>query len=84
MPADFLQSGHAIHDIHCQAVTIDIVVDGEFERGIDVALLFVSTHMDVVMVRPPISQAVDELRITVKVEHDRFVDREQGIEVAVG
>ena len=36
------------------------------------------------MVRAPVSQAVNEPRIAMKVEDDRFVAGEQAVEVAIG
>ena len=36
VPADFLQSGHSVDDIHGQAEAVDVVVNGQFQRGIDV------------------------------------------------
>ena len=84
MAADLLQPRHAIHYIHSQAEAVNVVVDGEFQRRIDVALLLVSAHMNVVVIRAPISQPMNELRISVEIEDDRLVDREKGIEIAVG
>ncbi len=78
-----LQPGHAVHHIHGQAEAVNVVVDRQFQRRIECFLFSLYPAADVGMIRAPVRQAVNQLRIAVKVEHDWLVDREQGIELAV-
>src|ERR1700756_16396 len=81
--ADSLQPGDAVHDIHGEAEAVDIVVDRQFQRRVDASFLLVSTHVDVGMIGAPISQAVNQLRVAMEVEHDRFIHREERIEFTI-
>ena len=83
-PPIFCSLRHADHHIHGQAEAVDVVIDGEFQRRINASLLFVAAHMHVVVVRAPIGQPVNQLRIAVKIEDDRLVDREERIEIPIG
>ena len=58
--ADRAQARNAVNDIDSQVKAIDLVEDGKLQRGIDIALLLVSPHMNVVMVPAPIAELVDE------------------------
>src|SRR5437667_8203594 len=78
-----LQGRHPIDDVDGQAEAVDLVLDGQVERGVDVALLLVAPHVEILVVRGSIGQAVDEPAIAVEVEDDRPVGGEQAVEVAV-
>jgi hypothetical protein len=80
---DSLQLGRAIDGIDSEAEPIDLIVDRQFHRRIDVALLFVTAHVEILMVGAAVGQAVNQSRIAVEIENHRAVHREQGIEVAV-
>src|SRR5579871_842839 len=83
MSSNFLQAWHAVHDVHREAEAVRIVVNGEFERGIDISLLFVAANMDVVMICAAVGESMDQLRVPVKIEHDGFIDCEERIEIAI-
>lgn len=81
--ANLLQPGHAIYDVHCQTETISVVIDREFQRSVNVALFLVAADVNVVMIRAPVGEAMDELWIAMEVEHHGLVDSEQRIKVAI-
>src|SRR5579864_7386404 len=81
--SDSLQLRNSIDDVHSEAETVDVVVDRQFQRRVDASFLLVSTHVDIGEIRAPVSQAVNQLRVAVEVEHDRFIDREERIEFTV-
>src|SRR5271155_265875 len=83
MRADGAEARDAVDDINRQVKAIDLVKNGELERRVDVAFLFVSPHMKVVMIPAAVAELVDECRVGVEVEDDRLVDSEKRIEVAV-
>src|SRR5579872_4527064 len=71
--AGFLQTWNAVNDVDCQVETIDLILDREFERSIDIALLLVPTHVNIDVVRPAIRELVNQPRIAVEVEDHRLV-----------
>src|SRR5215831_20751786 len=62
---------------------VKVVEHAHVERRRGGALLFVATHMDVVVTPSPVGQAVNERWVTVKGEDDGLVRREQLVEIAV-
>ena len=82
VPPDVLQLGYAIDGVDGQAEAIDLVVYRQFHRSVDVALLLVAANMDI-FVPAGVSQAVNQVGISVEIEDDRLVYRKQGIEVAI-
>ncbi len=82
--ADGAQARNAIDDVDRQIEAIDLIEDREFERSVDVALFLVSAHMDVVMIRAPVGELVNQRGIGMEVEDDRLVGGEERIEVAIG
>ena len=82
--ANVLESRHTIDNIHGEAESVDVVVDGQLKRSTDASLLLIATHMKVIVIRAAIGQVVDQLRIAVEVEDDRLVDCEERIEIGVG
>lgn len=79
-----LQASNAINGIHCQAETIGLVTNGQFERGVDVALLLVASDVQVVRAGTLVAQAVDHEGVAVEVEDDGLVLREDGNPLRVG
>lgn len=71
-----LESGHAIDHVNRDAKAIDLVGHRQIQRRVDVAFFFVATHMDVVMVGPPVGEAVDQPGIAVKVKDYRLIEGE--------
>src|SRR5215471_17422064 len=84
VPADSLQTRHAVDNVHRQAEAVDVVVDGELKRRVDVASFFVSPHVHIVVVMAAVCQPVNQPWIAVEVEDHGLVESEQGIEVFVG
>ena len=84
MRADALKFGNAVDHVDRQTEAIDLVVDRQFHRRIDVALFLVAAHVHVLVIGAPVRQPVNQPRIAVEIEDDRFVDREQRVEVPIG
>jgi hypothetical protein len=55
---------------------IEIIHHAHVERSTGRSLLFVTTHVQIRVASSPVSQSVNEPRITVKREDDRLVRRE--------
>jgi hypothetical protein len=72
VPAYGLQSRDAVNRIDSQTEAIDLVVDSQLHRRVDVAFLFVSTHMEI-LVLAGICEAMDQPGIPVEIENDLFV-----------
>ena len=60
--ADPLQLRHAVDHVDGQAEAIDLVLDGQIERRVDVSFFLVAAHVQVLVIGPPIGQAVDQPR----------------------
>src|SRR3954451_14614536 len=80
---DPVQPRHPVDDVHRQGEVVDLVLDGQFERGVDVPLLLVPADVQVLVPVPAVGQPVDQPWVPVEGEDDRLVGREQGVEVAV-
>jgi len=76
MTANLLEPRYMVNDIHSETESVDVVVDGQLERSTDTALLLVATDMNIVVICAAIGQMMYQLRIAVKVEDDRLVNRE--------
>src|SRR5712692_10398833 len=83
MRGDVLKPRHAMNYVAGEVEAIDFVQDGHVERRRRGALLLVAADMQVVVVLPPVGQAVYQIWIAVEREDDGLVDGEDGIEVAV-
>src|ERR1700685_620666 len=79
-----MQAGNAVDDVDREIEAIHLIQDGQLQRSIDVAFFLISTHVNVLVIRAPIAELVNERRVRVEVENDRFVGGEKRIEVAVG
>ena len=77
------ETGHPVDGVDGQAEAIGVIADGEFQRRVDVALLFVAAHMDTVLAGPAVGQAVDQPRLTVKVKDHGLVRCKNGLELTV-
>ena len=80
---DSLKLRRPIDYIHRQAETIDLIVDGQFHRSIDVAFFLISTYVHVAVVGSTVSQPVNQPRVAMKIEDDWFVDRKQRVEIPI-
>src|SRR5215470_5431335 len=77
------QRRHTIDDIMHQVETIHIVQYTHVKRCRRCAFFLVATHMKIVMVRPPVSQPVNEPGIAMKRENDGFVLCEESVEIFI-
>ena len=55
-----IQSGNPVDHIDSQTEAIDLILNRKIERSIDVSFFFVSPHVQVLMIRTTICQAVNE------------------------
>lgn len=78
-----MQRRNTVNCIHRQAISIRLVSNRQLERGIDVALLFVSPHMQVGGSRTLVGQTMNEEGIRVEVEYDGAIGGEDGAVLAI-
>ena len=69
------ESRHPVDRIYGQAKTISLIADGKFQRRVDVALFLVAAHVNVVLARPAVGEAMDQPRVSMEVEDHGFVRR---------
>ena len=69
------QARHPVDDVDHQVEAVHLVQDRELQRRVDVALLLVAAHVQVVVVVEAVGELVDQPRIAVEVEDDRLVER---------
>src|SRR5262245_35417089 len=74
----------SINDVHRNGEAINLIANGQIERSVDVAFFLIAADVQVLVIGAPISEPVNQPRVTVKVEDDGFVLGEQSIEVAIG
>src|SRR5580700_845701 len=72
-----LKLGKSIDHVVGEMETVDLVAHRHIEWRRRRTLLFISAHVEVCMIRPPIGEPVDERRITMVGEYDRHALREQ-------
>src|ERR1022692_1198238 len=84
MRPDGLQTRNAVDDIDGQVEAIHLVDNRQFQWSIDVALFFISAHVNVLVIGAAVGELMDEGSIGVKVEDYGLVGGKQRIEVAVG
>ena len=77
------EEGHPVDHVDRERETVDLVLDRQLHRGVDVALLLVAADVNVVVIGAAVGQAMDEPGIGMEVEDDGFVGREQCIEFTV-
>ena len=84
MGADALQARDAVDHVAREVKSIQVIQDCHIEGSGRRALFLISANVEVVMIRAPISQAVNQPRITVVGKDDRLVDCEYGVELTIG
>ena len=75
---------HAVDHVDHEMEAVEVVQHHHVERRRRRALLLVAAHVQVVVVRAPVRQPVDQPRIAVVREDDGAVDREERVELRVG
>src|SRR5271169_3713305 len=83
MHANGLKFGNAVDGVNRKTEAVGLVVDRELHWRIDVAFFLVAAHVQVLVVGAPVGQPVDQPRVSVKIEDDRFISGEQGVKVLV-
>ena len=78
-----LQRRHSIDHIDRQIESVHLIQNSEFQRCINVALLLVSPHVKVIVIRSSICQLMDQRSICVEVEDHRFVRRKQVVKIPI-
>ena len=81
--ATILEPGNAVYDIDSHSDAVYLILDGQFERSVVVALLLIAAHVHVLVVCSVVTMSVDQPGITMEVEDDRFVDGKETIEIAI-
>jgi len=76
-------AGDAVDGVYGQGEAVGLVADGQLQRRVDVAVLLVAAHVDVVLARPPVGESVDQPRVSVEGKDHRPVRSEDGLEIAV-
>ena len=66
------ETGHPVDGVDGQAEAIGLIADGEFQRRVDVTLLLVAAHVNIVLAWPTVGEAMDQPRVTVKVKDHRL------------
>src|SRR6516165_10630316 len=61
------ETRHAVDRVYSQAESIGLVLNGELQRCVDVALLLVAAHVNVVLMRPVVGEPVDQPGVGVEV-----------------
>jgi PAS domain-containing protein len=51
-------AGDAVDGVYGQGEAVGLVADGQLKRRVDVAVLLVAAHVDVVLARPPVGESV--------------------------
>ena len=82
--AGALQTWDAVDDIDRQVEAVDLIADRQFQWRVDIAFFFVAAYVNIRVVGPPISELVNQPRVSVKIENHRLVPSKQRIEIAIG
>src|SRR5262245_25975546 len=77
------ETGYPVNSIHGQGEAVGLIANGELQRRVDVALLFVAAHVNVVLTGPAVRESMDEPRVGVKVEDHGLVWGEKSLELKV-
>ena len=72
-PAFVAQLGHAVDDVDDQVKAGRLVQHRQLERRVDVALLPVAVHVQVLVALEPVGEPVNQPGVAVEVEDDRLV-----------
>ena len=83
MRARCFQFRYTVDYIDCQCEAIDLIIDRQLHRRVDVAAFLVATHVHVLMIGPPVGEPVNQPRVAMEVEDDRLVHGEQAVKVAI-
>ena len=74
---------HAVDHVHHQMKPVKVIEHDHVEWRGGRALLFVATHMQIMMVGAPVGQPVNQPRIAMEGENDRLVPGKEDVEIFV-
>ena len=78
-----VQSGNPVDHVDSQVEPVDLICHGQFQRRVDVPVLLVSAHVQILVAVAPVCELVNQPRIAVKVEDNGFVRCEQAVEITI-
>src|SRR4029077_5967701 len=78
-----LEARHSVDSVNCKTEAISFVLDSQLQWCIDVPLLLVATHMDVVLTGSAICKPVNQPWIRMEVEDDWLVRCENSFELTI-
>src|SRR6516225_2262763 len=78
------ETRHAVDRVDSQAKAVGLVLNGELQRRVDVALLLVAPYVNVVLMRPVVGEPVDQPGVGVEIKDDRPIRGEEGLELSIG
>ena len=81
--ASCLEPGHAVYSVDSQSKAVYLVLDRQFERGIDVASLLITAHVHVLVIIPVVAEPMDQPGITVEIEDDWLVAGKETVEITI-
>src|SRR6185503_9568644 len=67
-----LEPGYTVDGIDSQSEACYFIIDGQFERRVNVAPLLIAAHVQVLVIGSVVTEPVDQPGITVEVEDDWF------------
>lgn len=74
----------AVNSQNSQAVSVGLVTDGKLERGVNVALLLVTTNTHALLSLALVGKTVNQPRVGVEVENNRLVIGKDGSVLSIG
>src|SRR6185369_988703 len=80
MCAHRLELRNALNNIHHQMKTVEVIQYDHIERRCGRAFFLVTAHVQVVMIVSPVSETMNQPRITMKRKNDWLIRREERIE----
>ena len=83
MGTDPLKSRDPVNCVDCETEPVRLIVNCQFHRRVDVALLLVAAHMQVPVVCAAIGETVNQPGIAMEVKDDWLVYRKQRIEIRI-
>ena len=81
--ASCLEPGHAVYSVDSQSEAVYLVLDRQFERGIDIASLLITAHVHVLVIIPVVAEPMDQPGITVEIEDDWLVSGKETVKIAI-
>src|SRR5258708_13268796 len=75
------EAGHSVDGVDCEAEAIRLVLDGQFQWCVDVPLLLVPAHVDVVLTGSAICKPVNQPWVRMEVEDDWLVRWENNVQL---